>query len=40
MLSELKDAFRRSQPTLMQDALGAAALAVMLLVVLHLPATF
>lgn len=38
MLIEIKQAFRRCRPTLMQDAAGAAALVVMFLAVLHLPA--
>ena len=36
MLLDIKLAFRRCQPTLMQDAAGAVALVVMLLVLLHL----
>ncbi|MEM9306783.1 MAG: hypothetical protein AAGA74_05760 [Pseudomonadota bacterium] len=37
MLSELKSAAHRSQQTLVQDAFGASALFVMLIVGLHLP---
>ncbi len=36
-ISELKNICRRSQATLFQDALGAMALGVMLIVALHLP---
>jgi len=38
MLQEIIAAARRAQPTLAQDMAGAAALVVMLLVGLHLPA--
>ena len=38
MLTDLKSALRRSQFTLLQDAVGAVALMVMLVVALHLPA--
>lgn len=37
MLNDLKDVVNRSSATLLQDAAGAAALVVMLLVGLHLP---
>ena len=37
MMSQIKSAARRSSDTLLQDALGVAALIVMLLVALHLP---
>ncbi len=37
MYSELKEVFQRSRSTLAQDAIGVAALMVMLLVALHLP---
>jgi hypothetical protein len=37
MLTELKSVIERSSATLLQDALGAAALMVMLLAGLHLP---
>ncbi|MEX5728912.1 hypothetical protein Ga0609869_002265 [Rhodovulum iodosum] len=37
MLTELKTVIARSQATLLQDAAGAAALMVMLVVGLHLP---
>jgi hypothetical protein len=37
MLSELKAVLTRSSDTLVQDAAGAAALVVMLIVSLHLP---
>ncbi len=36
-ITELKTICRRSRATLFQDALGAAALGVMLIVALHLP---
>jgi hypothetical protein len=38
MYSQFKTVFHRSQATLVQDALGAAALAVILVVALHFPA--
>lgn len=38
MLTDLKEAFSRSIPTLVQDTAGAAALVVMLVVGLFLPA--
>ncbi len=37
MLKEIKSVMTRSRDTIAQDALGAAALAVMLVVGLHLP---
>jgi len=37
MMNEIKTSFHRAQATLLQDALGVAALAVMLVVALHLP---
>ena len=37
-ITELRTICRRSQGTLLQDALGAASLGVMLIVALHLPA--
>ena len=37
MLTEIKSALSRSQATLLQDALGAASLVVMLIAALHLP---
>ncbi|WP_258547005.1 MULTISPECIES: hypothetical protein [Roseobacteraceae] len=37
MLTEIKSVLSRTQHTLIQDALGAASLVVMLLVGLHLP---
>lgn len=37
MFTDLKDLIARSQATLVQDALGAAALMVILLAGLHLP---
>ncbi len=37
MLTDIKTALTRSQETLLQDAAGAAALVVMLVVALHLP---
>ena len=36
-ITELKDICRRSQATLVQDAIGAAALGVILIVALHMP---
>lgn len=38
MMIQLKTAFYRSQNTLLQDAAGVAALVVILVVALHLPA--
>jgi len=40
MLNEMKQILTRTAPTLMQDAAGAAALIVMLVVGLNLPLTF
>lgn len=40
MYHEIKTALRRSRDTLVEDAAGAAALVVMLLVALHLPGGF
>ncbi|WP_274609753.1 hypothetical protein [Rhodobaculum claviforme] len=37
MIAELKSRLRRCAPTLVQDAAGVAALAVMLMVGLYLP---
>ncbi|WP_276308649.1 hypothetical protein [Pseudooceanicola lipolyticus] len=37
MLNDLKSAFARNATTLLPDAVGAAALVVMLAVALHLP---
>ena len=37
MMHQIVTSFHRAQPTLLQDAIGVAALAVMLVVVLHLP---
>jgi len=37
MFFQIKTALNRSQNTLVQDAVGVAALAVMLVVSLHLP---
>ena len=38
MLQDLRSAFQRSHATLVQDIAGMAALAVMLMAGLHLPA--
>ncbi|MFY2826511.1 hypothetical protein [Ruegeria sp. MALMAid1280] len=40
MLTQIKTAISRSQSTLVQDAVGAVSLVVMLMVALHLPGTF
>ena len=40
MLTQIKTALIRSQSTLLQDAVGAASLLVMLMVALHLPGAF
>jgi hypothetical protein len=40
MLTQIKTAISRSQSTLLQDALGAVSLVVMLMVALHMPGTF
>ncbi|GAA6207366.1 hypothetical protein NBRC116601_06590 [Cognatishimia sp. WU-CL00825] len=37
MYTQIKAVVRNSQSTLVQDAVGAAALVVMLLVALHIP---
>ncbi|GGH18967.1 hypothetical protein SAMN05444007_101165 [Cribrihabitans marinus] len=37
MLTQIKSVLSRSQGTLVQDALGAASLVVMLVAALHLP---
>ena len=37
MMSQIKTSFHRTQATLIPDAIGVAALAVMLVVALHLP---
>lgn len=37
MFTDISETFRRARPTLLQDALGAAALVVMLVAGLHLP---
>lgn len=37
MMTQIKTSFRRTQGTLVQDALGVAALMVMLVVALHIP---
>lgn len=37
MLTQIRTVLRRSQATLIQDAMGGAALVVMLVVSLHLP---
>lgn len=37
MLNQIRNVYHRSQDTLVQDVLGAAALVVMLLVALHMP---
>lgn len=38
MISDLASALRRARPTLLQDMAGGAALVVLLLASLHLPA--
>ncbi|MEO9778168.1 MAG: hypothetical protein ABJO75_25480 [Sedimentitalea sp.] len=40
MMSQIKTVFRRTQDTLLQDAIGAGALVVMLMVALHLPGLY
>lgn len=40
MLTQIKTAITRSQSTLLQDAVGAVSLVVMLMVGLHLPGAF
>ncbi len=37
MLTQIKTALTRSRNTILQDALGAASLVVMLMVALHMP---
>lgn len=37
MLKDIRTVMRRSQSTLLQDAIGASALVVMLMVALHIP---
>ncbi|MCU9837561.1 MULTISPECIES: hypothetical protein [Ruegeria] len=37
MVTQIKNVLSRSQGTLLQDAIGAASLMVMLMVALHLP---
>ncbi|MGR3838902.1 MAG: hypothetical protein ACU0A2_11185 [Cognatishimia sp.] len=37
MLRQIKSAIHNSQSTLLQDAVGAASLVVMMLVALHVP---
>lgn len=37
MMHQIRSSFHRSQTTLLPDAMGVAALAVMLVVALHLP---
>lgn len=37
MLKDISNVIRRSQATLLQDAIGAGALMVMLMVALHIP---
>ncbi len=37
MIAQLKATLHNTQSTLLQDAIGAGALAVMLIVALHLP---
>jgi len=37
MFTQIKTAYIRSQNTLLQDAIGAASIALILLVALHLP---
>ncbi|WP_281972409.1 hypothetical protein [Ruegeria faecimaris] len=40
MLTQIKTTLNRSQSTLLQDAAGAVALVVILMVALHLPGTY
>jgi hypothetical protein len=40
MISQIRATLERSRDTLLQDAAGAAALIVMLVVALHLPGLF
>lgn len=37
MMSQIKSVIRNSQSTLLQDAIGVGALAVMMIVALHIP---
>lgn len=37
MMTQIRTAFNQSRDTLLQDAIGVAALAIMLVVGLHLP---
>lgn len=37
MITQIKTVIRNSQNTLMQDAIGVGALAVMMIVALHIP---
>lgn len=37
MMTQIKTSFHRSQATLLQDSIGVVALAIMLMVALHLP---
>lgn len=37
MIAQIKSAVRNSRSTLLQDAIGAASLVVMMLVALHIP---
>lgn len=38
MMTQIKSVFRNSRDTLVQDAIGAIALVVMMVVLLHVPA--
>ncbi|MGR3759289.1 hypothetical protein ACUXV3_04055 [Roseobacteraceae bacterium NS-SX3] len=40
MLAQIKTTLHNAQPTLLQDAIGAASLMVMLVAALHLPGLF
>ncbi len=40
MIRQIKSSFLRSQPTLLPDMAGVAALMVMLVIALHLPGFF
>ncbi|MDU9003340.1 hypothetical protein [Sedimentitalea todarodis] len=40
MMSQIKIVLHRTQDTLLQDAIGAGALVVMLVVALHLPGLY
>jgi len=37
MMTQIRTSFHRAQATLLQDAIGVVALAIMLVVALHLP---